>query len=288
MTRNAVARHLLVVMVVLVTRCSLPVTSLVFVPPPPGALLAAKALTAVVLTSGFLPSRETTDQFSPVTIPTAITKFYPLPEEELLTAYNRGNAYLSEGRFEEALNEFNRAADLDPTKGDVYLSRGIAEEKLFQWEAAVADYKLANERYRASSFPFPRDDPTAISNLANAETGLLQWQDAYRDFAKAASMNSDFLAPQIGKALVAYELGRPAETLAFFESLAGKYPTYADANAVLATLYFEGAFSPDPTVPLCPALVTLSHVWCVCFSFPGGRVDEAKERWETALQEDSR
>jgi tetratricopeptide (TPR) repeat protein len=166
---------------------------------------------------------------------------------------------------------------LDPTKGDVYLSRGIAEEKLFQWEAAVADYKLANERYRASSFPFPRDDPTAISNLANAETGLLQWQDAYRDFAKAASMNSDFLAPQIGKALVAYELGRPAETLAFFESLAGKYPTYADANAVLATLYFEGALYSDPTVPLCPALVTLSHVWCVRF-FPrraGGRGEGA-------------
>ena len=246
---------LLLIVVVCGTVCG-PVASLL---PGSGAILAAKAFTAVVLTSGFLPDRETTAQFSAVTIPSAITKFYPLPEEELLTAYNRGNAYLSEGRFEEALNEFNRAADLDATKGDIFLSRGIAEEKLFKWEAAVADYQLANKCYRASSFPFPRDDPTAISNLANAETGLLRWEEAYRDFAKAASMNADFLAPQIGKALVAYELGRPAETLAFFESLAGKYPTYADANAVLATLYFEG-----------------------------GRVDDAQARWDTAMQEDSR
>ena len=197
----------------------------------------------------------------------------------MTTAYNRGNSYLVLGRFEEALNEFNRAAELGSSSSDVFLSRGIAEEKLLQWEDAISDYRKANELFRNKQFPFPRDDPTAISNLANAETGLNRWTEAYADFTKAASLNPDFLAPQIGryidrlsiqsifpnphillifttaissllslfpnlpiilgKALVAYQLNRPQETFAFFQKLQNQYPTYADANAALATLYWE-------------------------------------------------
>ena len=40
-------------------------------------ILAAKVATVVIATSGFLPGRE--DLPSPVSVPTAITKFYPLP-----------------------------------------------------------------------------------------------------------------------------------------------------------------------------------------------------------------
>ena len=82
----------------------------------------------------------------------------------------------------------------------MFLSRGIAEEKLLLWEDAIVDYRKANDLYRKKQFPFPpRDDPTAISNLANAETGLNRWTEAYADFAKAGSLSPEFLAPQIGK-----------------------------------------------------------------------------------------
>lgn len=218
--------------------------------------IAAKVLALLMPITGFLPDREALG--SGVSIPSAVTKFYPLPEEEMITSYNRGNSYLISGRFEDALAEFSRAAEIDPTKSDIFLSKGIAEEKLFKWEEAIADYQQANELFRKKQF-FPRDDPTAISNLANAETGLERWEDAYKDFARAASLNPEFLAPQIGKSLVAYQLGRPAETFAFFQSLAIKYPSYADANAVLAMLYFE---KDD--------------------------IDNAKECWELALEQDSR
>ena len=120
----------------------------------------------------------------------------------MTTAYNRGNSYLVLGRFEEALNEFNRAVELAPLSSDVFLSRGIAEEKVEKWEEAISDYQKSNELYRKKQFPFPRDDPTAISNLANAETGLNRWTEAYTDFSKAASLSPDFLAPQIGIASI--------------------------------------------------------------------------------------
>ena len=192
-----------------------------------------------------------------VNIPTAITTLHPLPQEELVTSYNRGNSYLMLGKFEDALVQFNQAAELAPDSADVFLSRGIVEEKLLQWDAAIADYNKANTIYKKR--PFSGDDPTAISNIANAETGLLQWENALRDFTRAAQLKSDFLAPQIGRALVLYQLDRPEETFQYFKTLAIKYPYFPDGQAVLAALYFEK-----------------------------GDTQAANDCWENAVEEDSR
>lgn len=208
-----------------------------------------KTLIAPILFSSF--------EVPQVNIPTAITTLHPLPQEELVTSYNRGNSYLMLGQFEDALVQFNQAAELAPDSADVFLSRGIVEEKLLQWDAAIADYNKANTIYKKR--PFSGDDPTAISNIANAETGLLQWENALRDFTKAAQLKSDFLAPQIGRALVLYQLDRPEETFVYFKTLAIKYPYFPDGQAVLATLYYER-----------------------------GDLKAANDCWENALEEDSR
>ena len=93
-----------------------------------------------------------------------------LPEEELTTSYNRGNAYLMQGQFEDALSSFNRAMELSPNNADILLSRGIVYEKLFKWQNAIDDYQLANSVLKKR--PFAKDDATAFSNMANAETGM--------------------------------------------------------------------------------------------------------------------
>ena len=215
--------------------------------------LFAKALLKTLLS----PLLLTTFEVPQVNIPTAITTLHPLPQEELVTSYNRGNSYLVMGKFEDALVEFNQAAELAPDSADVFLSRGIVEEKLLKWDDAIADYNRANAIYKKR--PFAGDDPTVISNIANAETGLLHWEDALRDFTKAAQLKSDFLAPQIGRALVLYQLDRPEETFQYFKTLAVKYPYFPDGQAVLATIYFEK-----------------------------GDMKSATDCWENALEEDSR
>ena len=58
---------------------------------------------------------------------------------------------------------------------------------------------------------------------------------------------------------MAYQLHRPEETFAFFQKIALQYPTYADANAVLATLYWEK-----------------------------GDFQAGNDCWESALEQDSR
>ena len=67
------------------------------------------------------------------------------------------------------------------TKGDIFLSRGIVKEKLLRWNEAIDDYKKANQIFRSK--PFANDDPTVFSNIANAETGLLQWQNVWTQYS---------------------------------------------------------------------------------------------------------
>lgn len=198
-----------------------------------------------------------------MSVPYAISRFYPLPEETLLKAYSTGNAYLSEGKFNEALFEFNRAAELAPKSPDVFIARGIALEKVDRWQDAINDYRTANQLLK--TFPFSKDDATAISNIANAETGLGQWDLALKDFTRAAELQSGFLAPQIGRALVLYQLNRKDEALSFFSNLADDYPAFPDGLAAFAVMSF------DPQNPNNNA-----------------NNSEIKEAWKTALEIDSR
>lgn len=117
--------------------------------------------------------------------------------------------------------------------GDIYLSRGIVEEKLLLWNQAIEDYQKANQLYKKNR-PFAGDDPTVFSNLANAETGLLQWKEAYRDFSYAIKLKPDFIAPRIGLAMVQYQLGEYTAADSYFESLADDYPEFPDGLALHA------------------------------------------------------
>ena len=91
-------------------------------------------------------------------------------------------------------------------------------------------------------------------------TGKLMWKEALRDFSYAASLKSDYEAPRIGKALVQYQLSQKQEAIAYFLLLTSKYPRFADGQAALAVMLFSDKKN----------------------------VEDALDRWEIALEEDSR
>lgn len=223
------------------------------------ALLRALATLTPIFVSNSPYSMLVQPQMS---VPYAISRFYPLPEETLLKAYSTGNAYLSEGKFNEALLEFNRAAELAPKSPDVYISRGIALEKIDRWQDAINDYRKANQLLKA--FSFSKDDATAISNIANAETGLGHWDQALKHFTRASELQSGFLAPQIGRALVLYQLGQKDEAFSFFSNLIDDYPAFPDGLAAFAVMSFDQQ-KPNNNVNT-----------------------DMKEAWKTALEIDKR
>lgn len=86
------------------------------------------------------------------------------------------------------------------------------------------------------------------------------WKEALRDFTYAASLKSDYEAPRIGKALVQYQLSQKQEAIAYFQLLTSKYPRFADGQAALAVMLYSDKKN----------------------------VEDALDRWEIALEEDSR
>ena len=57
--------------------------------------------------------------------------------------YETGEAYLNEGDWETALDEFNQAIQIDPEYAEAYSSRGLIQEFLGNFEAAIEDYDQA-------------------------------------------------------------------------------------------------------------------------------------------------
>ena len=225
-----------------------------WIKPATAALMSSSSILSQVLFQNFYPLANLKPN---INIPTAISRFYPLPEEELLNSYSRGNSYLVQGMFSQALRELNRAIDVAPENVEVYMTRGIIFEKLNRWNDAIRDYKHANTLYKKKHFG--KDDATAISNLANAESGLQDWEAALKDFTYASQLKSDFLAPQIGRALVSYQLGNKLEASKFFHDIAETYSSFPDGLAANAVLLFEE-----------------------------GKHDESKESWESAIELDDR
>lgn len=197
-----------------------------------------------------------------INIPQSIRIMHPLPQEELMYSYNQGNIYLMSGQFDEAYSEINNAIDISPNNAELYITRGIILEKLNRYEEAINDYRKANEIRKKSNvigFVTNKDDPTIISNIANAETGLREYEKAMADFAYASRLQPDFIAPQIGKALVAYELDDIIQTKSIVSSILTKYPDFVDCVAIKAVL-----------------------------SMDEGNIKEAQENWEFVVDNDPR
>jgi tetratricopeptide (TPR) repeat protein len=111
------------------------------------------------------------------------------------------------GQFEKALSEFNRAVDVSPKTADAVFSRGIAREKLLDWEGAIADYRSANDLYKVSFAGLKGpDDATCMNNIANAEAGMERWSDALKTYDYAIKLDSRPVAPKLGRALVQYQV----------------------------------------------------------------------------------
>jgi tetratricopeptide (TPR) repeat protein len=58
-------------------------------------------------------------------------------------ASDQGVAYLDRQRYDEAIAEFNKAIEIDPSFADAYYNRGIANSKKGNLDQAISDYTKA-------------------------------------------------------------------------------------------------------------------------------------------------
>ena len=105
--------------------------------------------------------------------------FFVLSEAEL--AYNDGIAYSKLGQHQRAIQEYDRAIQLDPDYVDAYLNRGFTYKKLDQYQRAIQDYDKAIQIDPNYAYAY------YIRGLAYHNLG--QTAKAKADFAKACSLD---------------------------------------------------------------------------------------------------
>ncbi|MBO8219954.1 tetratricopeptide repeat protein [Prochlorococcus marinus] len=141
---------------------------------------------------------------------------------------NRGNVRLVIGDVEGAIDDQNQAISLNPSEIDPYINRGIAEESLGLWSQAKKDYLFVISQDSQNS--------SALYNLANVAGSTSEWETARDLFSKAALYNPGFAMARSSMALVDFQLGNIDESEKELKKLIRRYPTFADARAALTAL----------------------------------------------------
>lgn len=117
---------------------------------------------------------------------------------------SRATLYLSLGRFEEAVRDFDQVLSYNPADDIAYLDRGVAKEKLGHLESAIEDYGRSIELA-----------PTAAAYIdrGNAFAQSRQPGKAAADFNAALERDPQSLPALMGKANASYALQKRVDSL---------------------------------------------------------------------------
>lgn len=114
------------------------------------------------------------------------------------------------GKCSEAIEDFNKAIELAPNEPDPFLGRGVANECLQRYEAALEDYEKANQKNKLMTGV---EDPVTYNNKANALAGLGKYEEALQNYRQAAKMQKDYVFPLASAALMLYQTVSKSYTL---------------------------------------------------------------------------
>lgn len=164
------------------------------------------------------------------------SKIISMNENNAAAYSNRGNCRTSQAKFEQAIEDFQRAIQLAPEEPDSFLGKGVALEGLGDFESAIQAYKRS---YELSVQRFGEKDVVALNNIGNAYGGMGDWKSAYEYYQKAASTESKFVFALANQALASYELGDDKKALQTMRFLTRKYPGFGDMHAATAMVLWE-------------------------------------------------
>lgn len=149
---------------------------------------------------------------------------------------NRANLLIAKSRMNEALADYNRALELAPADGDVWVvlvNRGVTrlavDDSSAGAEAALADLNAAFDRKGG--------DALVLQNRAAVYEALGKWESAIRDYQGALKSN-DVKPFWLRYALVLFQEGKLSESIAVLKRVSNSF-NVDDVKAALAVVYFE-------------------------------------------------
>jgi tetratricopeptide (TPR) repeat protein/TolB-like protein len=145
-----------------------------------------------------------------------------------------GTIYAGTGSYEKAINEFNRALEIEPTMEGAYLNLGIAYQRLKQPDKAEETYRRAIDlkpQYWG-----------AYSALGIFYYSNAQYELALQMFQQAVNLAPDSYRTYSNLGAVYHALGRTSEATRAFEKSMSIRPNYAAASNLGTLFLFDGAY----------------------------------------------
>ncbi len=117
----------------------------------------------------------------PILLSCATTQQKQVESKDANFYFNRGTAYIAKGQYDQAISDFNKALEINPSYAEAYNNRGAVYSRKGQNDEAISDYSKAIE--------IDPEGVKAYNNRAWEYTLKLQYDQAISDLKKAHEIN---------------------------------------------------------------------------------------------------
>jgi Tfp pilus assembly protein PilF len=134
------------------------------------------------------------------------------------TLCNQGTTYGELGRYDKALADYNRALELKPDNPDTLCNRGTIYYKLGMYNEALADYNRALE--------LRPQDPTTLYNRGTTYAKLVKYEEALADYNRSLELRLDHPSTLYNIACLLSLWGKTDDALTYLEKAVGRDERY--------------------------------------------------------------
>jgi len=184
------------------------------------------ALGVYVLACSYISFERTKVWKTSETLWSDVISKYP---REPIAFYDRGLYYYEVGQWNEALNDFTQAIDLQPSYYEAVHNRGLVYRKQKLLPQALQDFNRSIE--------LKTTDAKAYIHRGNTLNDLKRYQEALQDFNIALQLAPDNILAYFNRGLALLNLGRYEEALSDYAHVLGQNPNYAQAYLNRSAIY---------------------------------------------------
>jgi tetratricopeptide (TPR) repeat protein len=142
-------------------------------------------------------------------------------DDNCLAYKNRGGAYRDLGNYEQAIEDYGRAIEINPGYADAYFNRGVAYNGLGNYEQAIEDFNRAIE--------IKPDFAYAYYNRGVVYNGIGNYRQAIDDFGRAMKMKAVYADTYYNRGLAYAHIGNYDQAIEDFNRAIEIKPSYATA-----------------------------------------------------------
>lgn len=202
----------------------------------------------------------------------------------------RGQARAEEGKYDEALVEYNTALEFAPHLAEAYYWRGRAHLALSDNDAAVADYEQAIVEFDALIEEDP-NDADAYNGRGIVHRSLRDYEVAISDFTQAIDIDPDAAEYYYNRGRANASLGNNEQAIDDYTHAIDQDETYVDAYFSRA-LVFTANGDYDSAIPDYTSVIDLKPENARAYYNRGanyhaqGNYQEAIEDYDTSIELD--